>query len=127
MSDKQTWVVVGFIERGDEILIAKRPAHVDQGNLWEFPGGKREKNENAKEALVRELQEELGIVVTEAIPGFQFEHAYPSKNIFFDCWYIRDYAGEPTGLEGQPVQWVPKNTLSGYDFPEANLRMIDGL
>jgi 8-oxo-dGTP diphosphatase len=117
-------VVVGLIERGTEILIAKRPKHVDQGGLWEFPGGKRESGESAQAALHRELQEELGISIIEAIPGFQFEYSYPEKTLFFDCWRVGEYVGEAVGREGQPVKWVQKSELAKYDFPTANLRMI---
>jgi len=124
-SDKPIWVVVGLIARGDEILMAKRPDHVDQGGLWEFPGGKREEGESGLEALTRELQEELGIADLQARTCFQFEHAYPNKKVFFDCWLVSGYAGEATGLEGQPIQWVPKSKLTDYDLPDANHRMIE--
>jgi 8-oxo-dGTP diphosphatase len=119
------WVVVGLIERGSDILIAKRSIQVDHGGLWEFPGGKREANESGLEALTRELKEELGIRVTQADPCFQFEHSYPDKTIFFDCWRVSNYVGEVEGREGQDVKWVDKSTLTEYDFPAANSRMIE--
>lgn len=118
------WVVVGFIERGDQILIAKRPQHVDQGGLWEFPGGKREAGESAEVALCRELKEETGIEVINPVQAFQFEHRYPTQTIFFDCWWVRDFHGEPTGCEGQQVQWALKEDLPQFPFPEANNIMI---
>ena len=119
------WVVIGLIERDNHILISKRPVHVDQGGLWEFPGGKREPNESGLEALTRELKEELGIRVIQAEPSFQFEHSYPNKTIFFDCWRVSDYVGEVEGREGQDVKWISKSALTEYDFPAANWRMIE--
>ena len=121
------WVAVGLIERGADILIAKRPKHVDQGGLWEFPGGKREAGESAEEALCRELQEEVGITVIDPVPAFQFEHCYPNQTILFDCWWVREFHGEPSGCEGQQVQWVPKADLQQFPFPEANVKIINWL
>jgi 8-oxo-dGTP diphosphatase len=118
-------VVIGLIERGNKILITKRPMHVDHGGLWEFPGGKREVNESSLEALTRELKEELGISVIKAKPAFQFEHSYPEKTIFFDCFRVSDYMGEVEGREGQAVKWVSKLMLKKYSFPAANWRMME--
>ena len=62
-------VAVGVIfDNKGSVLLAKRAKHQHQGDLWEFPGGKVEKNEDAKQALVRELNEELGIIVTSSKP-----------------------------------------------------------
>ena len=122
---KPLWVVVGLIERDGKILIAKRPTHVDQGGLWEFPGGKREADESSQTALARELQEELGISVTQSAPCFQFEYSYPHKTILFDCWRVNDYTGVIKGAEGQSVKWVEKTALNEYEFPAANLYMVE--
>lgn len=123
MSDS-LWVVVGLVERGSDILIAKRPNHVDQGGLWEFPGGKRESSESAEVALRRELKEEVGIDILNPQPAFQFEHSYPNQTIFFDCWWVRDFHGEPHGCEGQQVQWIPKRDLTQFAFPQGNATMV---
>ena len=73
-------VVVGVIyNMQGEILLARRPLQVEQGGLWEFPGGKCEKNETVEQALARELQEELGIVVEQARPFIRVYHTYPQK------------------------------------------------
>lgn len=124
MAKEQMHVVVGLIQRGDHVLIARRLQHVDQGGLWEFPGGKCETNETAEEALIRELHEELGIHVTQLKPGFQFEYVYADRVIFFDCWWVVDFTGYPTGFEGQVVKWVSKYELRQYQFPAANQQMI---
>lgn len=106
------------------ILIAKRPDHVHQGGLWEFPGGKLDTGESREQALVRELSEEIGIQVMRYRPLIQVPHHYPEKSVLLDVWEITEWQGQPHGKEGQPVQWVSKQQLDTYHFPEANLPII---
>lgn len=107
-----------------EILIAERPAKKHQGGLWEFPGGKVEGYETPTEALVRELQEEIGITATSFRPLIQIAHDYPDKHILLDVWEVDAFEGEAQGLEQQPVQWVLPHELDGFAFPEANWPII---
>ena len=72
-----------------EILIARRPLHKHQGGLWEFPGGKIEDGEEAAQALIRELQEELGITPTAFRPLLTVEHHYPDKSVRLEVWRDR--------------------------------------
>lgn len=102
------------------VLIARRPLDRHQGGLWEFPGGKVEAGETVRDALSRELQEELGIAVTEARPLIQIRHDYPDKQVLLDVWEVYAFAGEPHGAEGQPLAWVSPRRLSEYEFPAAN-------
>jgi 8-oxo-dGTP diphosphatase len=104
----------------DRILLARRPDHVHQGGLWEFPGGKREADESRFQALQRELQEELGITVTCARPLIDIRHDYPDKSIRLDVWQVDAFDGQPHGAEGQPVRWVEASELDHYAFPKAN-------
>ena len=125
-------VVVGLIFNSHkQLLIAKRPDHAHQGGLWEFPGGKVEANESAYIALIRELNEEVGIVVKQADPFMEIHHQYTDKNVFLDIWISRhfDYANgnEIIGLEGQEVKWVALAHLQQYAFPEANQEIISKL
>lgn len=106
------------------VLIAKRPLDKHQGGLWEFPGGKVEAGETVEAALTRELQEELGIVVTEARPLIQVRHDYPDKQVLLDVWEVLAFSGEPHGAEGQPLVWAEPAELSGYSFPAANRPII---
>ena len=85
----------------DNILITRRAQHVHQGGLWEFPGGKREAGETAPQALARELNEELGIQVLEAVPLIKVNHDYGDKQVQLDVWTVTDFAGEAWGREGQ--------------------------
>lgn len=109
------------------VLIAQRPAHVHQGGLWEFPGGKLEQGESPGQALERELLEELGIKVRSARQLIQVRHDYPDKSVLLDVWRVEDYAGNPVGLEGQPLEWVAPIDLGKYAFPAANIPIIQAL
>lgn len=109
------------------VLIAQRPAHVHQGGLWEFPGGKLEPGESARQALERELREELGIKVGSARPLIQVRHDYPDKAVLLDVWRVEDYAGIPVGREGQPLEWVAHSDLEKFAFPAANRPIIRAL
>ncbi|QEM83972.2 Nudix family hydrolase [Halomonas binhaiensis] len=107
-----------------QVLLARRPSNVDQGGLWEFPGGKLAPYETGLEALKRELHEELGIEILRAQPLIRIHHEYPDKHILLDVWQVRDFAGEPFGREGQAVRWVPMEELHSYPFPAANLPIL---
>ncbi|WP_097460942.1 Nudix family hydrolase [Mangrovitalea sediminis] len=122
-------VAVGVIRQGDKVLVARRPDHVHQGGLLEFPGGKVEPGETTAQALDRELHEELGIrVAAEAIsPLIGIRHDYGDKRVFLDVCLIDSYSGEPHGREGQPVFWLDIAALQDADFPAANRPIIRAL
>lgn len=107
-----------------QVLIARRPSNVDQGGLWEFPGGKLAPYETGFEALKRELHEELGVEIQRAQPLIRVHHEYPDKHILLDVWQILAFAGEPFGREGQAVRWVAMDELHSYPFPAANLPIL---
>jgi len=109
------------------VLITQRPAHVHQGGLWEFPGGKLEQGESTEQALERELLEELGIKVGAARPLIQVRHDYPDKSVLLDVWRVEHYAGIPEGREGQPLEWVALGDLGEFAFPAANIPIIQAL
>lgn len=118
-------VMAAVIRRDDGyILIAKRPANVHQGGLWEFPGGKLEDNEPRRDGLARELQEELGIQVTVARPLIDIRHDYPDKSIRLDVWEVSEFSGQAHGAEGQQVRWVSPQSLKEYAFPAANQPIV---
>lgn len=110
-------------ERG-RVLIAQRPAHLHQGGLWEFPGGKVERGEDVRAALARELEEELGIGVRTCTPLIRVRHRYPERNVLLDVWEVTAFAGEPHGREGQPVRWVDAEGLRAFSFPAANQPIV---
>ena len=106
------------------VLICRRPPHVHQGGLWEFPGGKLEPGETIESALRRELREETGIDVISARPLIRVHHAYPDREVLLDVWRVETFSGKAAGHEGQPVRWVLPRELGGYRFPAANRPII---
>ncbi|WP_353407722.1 8-oxo-dGTP diphosphatase MutT [Pseudoteredinibacter isoporae] len=125
---KQIHVMVGVIwGQNQEILLAKRPEHLHQGGLWEFPGGKLEAGEEALLGLSRELREELAIEVTRASPLMEVKHDYGDKQVFLDIWQVTEFEGEARGVEGQELRWVPLSELEQYEFPAANVAIIERL
>lgn len=124
MISKRIRVAAGVIRRGNEVLIAQRPSDKHQGGLWEFPGGKVESGEAVQAALVRELNEELGITATAMRPLIQVSHDYPDKQICLDVWEVSAFQGEPEGKEGQPLRWVGVNELHQFTFPAANYPIV---
>lgn len=118
-------VAVGIIiNKHCQILIAQRKSDAYLPDFWEFPGGKIESGENSYQALCRELEEEIGIEVMAAEPLTQIEYDYGDKQVNLHIWYITQYEGEPSGLEGQCVQWVPLEDLSNLKFLAANIKLI---
>ncbi len=125
MSMKPIHVAVAVITNAvGEIFIARRPNHVHQGGLWEFPGGKIEPGESVAQALNRELREELGVSAKRACPLIQIAHSYPDKHVVLDVWCVAELDGEPHGREGQPVRWVAPDHLNRIEFPKANTPIV---
>ena len=117
-------VAVGVIVDRQRVLIARRADNSHQGGKWEFPGGKVESGELVAEALRRELREELAIDVTASSPLLVLHHDYGDKQVVLDVWWVNAFDGEPTGCEGQPLQWVTVDALSDYEFPAANAAIV---
>ncbi len=112
------------VDENGRILIARRPDHLHQGGLWEFPGGKIEPGETVPAALARELLEEVGIRVQMARPQIRIPYAYPDRRVLLDVWRVERFAGHAHGVEGQPVRWVEPDELPSYRFPAANLPIV---
>lgn len=122
---KRIHVAVGVIENAEgEILIARRREGQHLAGLWEFPGGKLEKGEDASEALCRELYEELG--VKPSVSSFQFavDHRYSEKSVSLLIFHVTEFSGEPRGQEGQEIRWVSREGLCSYPFPDANQKIL---
>jgi A/G-specific adenine glycosylase len=110
-----------------QILIDKRPQSGLLGGLWEFPGGKVEPNETLAECVVREIREELGIVI-EALEHFMtIEHAYTHFKVTLAVHHCRHLSGQPQTLECDEAKWVTLDELDQYPFPTANRKIIAAL
>lgn len=121
-------VAVGVVLNAEgAVLVTRRPVHLHQGGLWEFPGGKLEAGEDTAMALVRELREEVGIEVLAARPWLQVRHAYPDKTVLLDVWWVEDFQGVAQGLEGQALAWQLPTALDPALFPVANRVIIQRL
>lgn len=120
-------MAVAVIRRQNRVLIARRPDHVHQGGLLEFPGGKVEPGESVQHALIREIAEETGldVPVQSLRPLIGIRHDYGDKRVFLDVWGTTDRVlGEPEGREGQMVGWRAVEELHDQDFPAANWPII---
>lgn len=120
-------VAVAVIVEEGQVLIAKRPAHLHQGGLWEFPGGKLDLGESVEQALVREIKEELDIVIKPLRPLIKIHHDYGDKKVLLDVWLVQHLEGKPLGCEGQLIEWLPVTQLKNRKFPEANRSIITAL
>ena len=121
-------VVIGLIfnEQG-QILISKRAEETHQGGKWEFPGGKVEADESDTEALVRELDEEVGIKSERYAQQMCRRYCYPEYTVELIVYRVLGYTGKPVANEQQQLRWVNISELSQFDFPAANqsiLRMV---
>ncbi|CAM5203031.1 Nudix family hydrolase [Oligella ureolytica] len=100
-------VAVGVIINAEgEILLAQRPVDKSWSGWWEFPGGKIESGETAKEALLRELKEELDILVTTATPWVTFDYEYPKTKVRLAFFLVNAWEGTPKGMEQQNLAWT---------------------
>lgn len=126
---QQIDVVAGIIYSTDgrQVLLALRKPEQHQGDRWEFPGGKQEAGESLRDALQRELFEEIGINVLECSSHSTVEHVYPEKKVHLHFWNITRFSGAPVGREGQSLRWVELAELGKLRFPDANQSIVDAL
>jgi 8-oxo-dGTP diphosphatase len=122
-------VAVALVDADGRVLVAKRPAHKALGGLWEFPGGKLEAGEGPEQALIRELDEELGIAVQEAClaPLTFASHAYADRHLLMPLYVCRRWTGAPQGREGQALKWLRPRALRDIPMPPADAPLIPAL
>jgi len=121
-------VAVGVIlNTKNQVLISKRHDHLHQGGLWEFPGGKVEKEESVETALQRELLEELNIKPIELRPLISVPHDYNDKQVYLDVYKVTAFTGIPVSSDQQELQWVDIADLYNYIFPAANAAIVSAL
>ena len=118
-----------LIDADGRVLIAQRPEGKSMAGLWEFPGGKVDPGERPEDALIRELKEELGIVVQEAClaPLTFASHTYEDFHLLMPLYVCRRWEGTVTPREGQKLSWVRPNRLREYPMPPADIPLISHL
>ena len=120
-------VSAALIFRDGQLLITQRHAASHLGGLWEFPGGKREAGETFEQCLVREIREELGVVISVGELFEEIRHDYPEKSVhlkFFICQLI---SGEPQPLDCAAVKWIDQAGLDTHEFPAADAQLLEKL
>ena len=118
-----------LVDADSRVLIAQRPPAKTMAGLWEFPGGKIEDGERPEQTLIRELREELGIVVSEAClaPLTFASHSYADFHLLMPLYVCRRWEGTVTAMEGQRLAWVKPNRLWDYDMPPADVPLVSHL
>jgi 8-oxo-dGTP diphosphatase len=118
-----------LVDADGRVLIAQRPQGKPMAGLWEFPGGKVENGERPEDTLMRELHEELGIVVSEAClaPLAFASHSYPDFHLLMPLYVCRRWEGTVAAREGQQLAWVKPNRLREQDMPPADVPLISHL
>jgi 8-oxo-dGTP diphosphatase len=118
-----------LVDADGRVLIAQRPPGKEMAGLWEFPGGKIERGERPEQTLIRELSEELGIVVTEAClaPLAFASHAYPNFHLLMPLYVCRRWEGRAVAKVHTEIAWVRPNRLRDYEMPPADIPLISHL
>lgn len=119
-------IAIGIVfDKNGKVLVAKRLLHSLGGGKWEFPGGKVEDGESVEQALNRELLEEVGLTVLEAVPFVSIPH--PDKQLTLHAWLVKSYQGKAHGVEGQVVRWIDITQLNKIDMLAANKPIINAV
>ena len=113
-------VAVGILRRHDEVLLTRRPDGTHLAGYWEFPGGKLEPGEMPEQALARELREELGIDVVTTQPLIRHRHPYPTRDVVLHTFEVTAWQGEPRGVQGQALRWLPADLIDAAELPPAD-------
>ena len=109
------------------VLLAQRPEGKAYAGYWEFPGGKLEPGESPRQALVRELHEELGLAVVDAAPWFIQCFVYPHAHVELNFFRVFAWSGEPTGHDGQAFRWQVPGSFDVAPLLPANTRVLRAL
>jgi 8-oxo-dGTP diphosphatase len=115
-----------LVDADGRVLLAQRPPGKPMEGLWEFPGGKVEADERPEDTLIRELKEELDIVVSEPClaPLTFASHVYPDFHLLMPLYVCRRWEGMVKPLEGQQLAWVKPNRLRDYKMPPADEPLV---
>jgi len=121
-------VVAAVIEKGAKVLVCQRTRHQTMPLKWEFPGGKIEEGEQPRDALRRELEEELGIHARIGDEIARLQHIYPNGGtVELRFFIVREYEGEMENRIFRDIQWSDPKDLASYDFLEADASLVKDL
>jgi 8-oxo-dGTP diphosphatase len=121
-------VVAAVIIKGDKILVCQRTRHQTMPLKWEFPGGKIETGEQPRDALRRELDEELGINATIGEEVMRIRHRYKTgSSVELRFYVVREYAGTIENRIFRDIRWAIRSELLTYDFLEADVKLVKDL
>ncbi|TFL19432.1 (deoxy)nucleoside triphosphate pyrophosphohydrolase [Jannaschia formosa] len=117
---------VALIDADGRVLLAQRPEGKSMAGLWEFPGGKVEAGESPEAALIRELNEELGIDTWQSClaPLTFASHAYSDFHLLMPLFACRKWKGQVQGRENQTLAWVKPLKLKDYPMPPADIPLV---
>lgn len=121
------FVTAAIIREGEKVLITQRPPDGMLGNLWEFPGGKLEKNETPAEGLKREIMEELGCSIKVGLPFGEYRHAFTHFRITLNAFFCEIIEGKPSALAASDIAWVPVPQLSEYPMGKVDRQISENL
>ena len=121
-------VVAGLIVQDGKLLVCQRTRHQTMPLKWEFPGGKIEEGEQPRDALRRELEEELGIMATIGDEVARIQHEYPNGGMVELRFYVvREYEREIENRIFKDIRWAMPAELPSFDFLEADLTLVRDL
>jgi 8-oxo-dGTP diphosphatase len=121
-------VVAGLIVKEGKLLVCQRTRHQTMPLKWEFPGGKIEEGEQPRDALRRELEEELGILANVGDEVRRIQHEYPNGGMVeLRFFIVRAYQRELENRIFKDMQWADPKDLPKYDFLEADLLLVSEL
>jgi 8-oxo-dGTP diphosphatase len=121
-------VVAALIVQDGKLLVCQRTRHQTMPLKWEFPGGKIEEGEQPRDALRRELDEELGINATIGDELARIQHEYPNGGMVeLRFFVVREYRGELENRIFKDIQWAKPKDLPTFDFLEADLTLVNDL
>ena len=122
-------VACALIDSDNRVLITQRPADKQMAGMWEFPGGKVENNETPEAALMRELDEELGITTfASCLAPLNFaSHEYEEFHLLMPLFICRKWQGIVRGRENQALKWVKPTALHQTEMPPADKPLVYSL
>lgn len=128
MSGGRVAVAAGILRAQDgRILLSERLGDSPFAGLWEFPGGKLKRGESPRAALLRELDEELGIRVLEASHFLRLEHDYEHLDVALEFFLVHAWRGTPAGRDGQALAWRHPHAIDAAELLPADGPVLDRL